>query len=160
MFTRHFALVVLPGFAQILDKDFVLPIGKAKVMRQGKDLTITAFSKMVGHSLKAAEQLAAEGIDVEVSRWELMPWFVCVMDDWVLKMLYEMLDSSATVFSVSCAWFGNCPAGKGTSGAGITAKQLGLHALVRQLYGKSLRIPGDVDAIKRVKGQATKVEIY
>jgi len=55
-----------PVDEKILDKDFVLPIGKAKVMRQGKDLTITAFSKMVGYSLQAAEQLAAEGIDVEV----------------------------------------------------------------------------------------------
>lgn len=36
---------------EVLDKDFVLPIGKAKVERQGKDLTITAHSKMVGHSL-------------------------------------------------------------------------------------------------------------
>lgn len=35
-------------------------------MRQGKDITVTAFSKMVGVSLAAAEQLAAEGIDVEV----------------------------------------------------------------------------------------------
>ncbi len=51
---------------QILDKDFVLPIGKAKVMRAGKDITITAHSKMVGFSLQAAERLAQEGIDVEV----------------------------------------------------------------------------------------------
>jgi len=47
-------------------KDFVLPIGKAKVEREGKDCTIVTFSKMVGHSLEAAEILAAEGIDVEV----------------------------------------------------------------------------------------------
>lgn len=47
-------------------KDFVLPIGKAKVERVGKDVTIVTFSKMVGHSLEAAEKLAAEGISVEV----------------------------------------------------------------------------------------------
>lgn len=35
-------------------------------MRPGKDVTITAFSKMVGVSLEAAEKLAAEGIDAEV----------------------------------------------------------------------------------------------
>jgi hypothetical protein len=35
-------------------------------MRQGKDVTIVAFSKMVGFSLEAAEQLAKEGIDAEV----------------------------------------------------------------------------------------------
>jgi pyruvate dehydrogenase E1 component beta subunit len=48
------------------DIDWVVPIGKAKVRRQGKDVTITAHSRMVGMALKAAEQLAAEGIDAEV----------------------------------------------------------------------------------------------
>ena len=37
---------------QVLDKDFVVPIGKAKVMRPGKDVTLIAFSKMVGYNLK------------------------------------------------------------------------------------------------------------
>lgn len=50
----------------MLDKDFVLPIGKAKVMREGKHVTLVSFSKMVGYCLKAAEQLAKEGIDCEV----------------------------------------------------------------------------------------------
>ena len=47
-------------------EDFVLPIGKAKVQREGIDVTIVAHSRMVGFALKAAEQLAAEGIDAEV----------------------------------------------------------------------------------------------
>lgn len=51
---------------EALDKDFTIPFGKAKVMREGKDVTVVAFSKMVGHSLQAAEKLAAKGIDVEV----------------------------------------------------------------------------------------------
>ncbi|MGA0607144.1 pyruvate dehydrogenase complex E1 component subunit beta [Phenylobacterium sp. VNQ135] len=46
--------------------DWVLPIGKAKVRREGKDVTIVAYSRMVGLSLKAAEELAAEGIEAEV----------------------------------------------------------------------------------------------
>jgi pyruvate dehydrogenase E1 component beta subunit len=48
------------------DKDFVLPIGKALVMREGSDVTITAFSIMVGKALEAAEKLAQEGIEAEV----------------------------------------------------------------------------------------------
>jgi len=48
------------------DPDFVLPIGKAKIERAGKDVTITAFSIMVGKSLAAAEELAKQGIDAEV----------------------------------------------------------------------------------------------
>jgi pyruvate dehydrogenase E1 component beta subunit len=48
------------------DPDFVLPIGKAKIERAGKDVTITAFSIMVGKALTAAEELAKQGIDAEV----------------------------------------------------------------------------------------------
>jgi len=48
------------------DEDFILPIGKAKIERQGKDVTIVAFSIEVGLALKAAEKLAEEGIDAEV----------------------------------------------------------------------------------------------
>ncbi|MDX2143963.1 MAG: pyruvate dehydrogenase complex E1 component subunit beta [Rhodospirillaceae bacterium] len=46
--------------------DFVLPIGKAKVERTGAQVTIVAFSIMVGKALQAAEELAKEGIDAEV----------------------------------------------------------------------------------------------
>ncbi len=46
--------------------DHVLPIGKAKVRREGTDVTITAHSRMVGFALQAAEQLEAEGISCEV----------------------------------------------------------------------------------------------
>ena len=46
--------------------DWVVPIGKAKIVRAGTDVTITAFSMMVGKALEAAEVLAAEGIDAEV----------------------------------------------------------------------------------------------
>ena len=46
--------------------DFVIPIGKAKVEKEGKDVTIVTFSKMVGVSLEVAKTLEAEGISVEV----------------------------------------------------------------------------------------------
>jgi pyruvate dehydrogenase E1 component beta subunit len=46
--------------------DYVLPIGKARVRREGTDVTITAHSRMVGFALQAAEQLAGEGISCEV----------------------------------------------------------------------------------------------
>ena len=46
--------------------DHIVPIGKARIARPGRDVTITAFSLMVGHALKAAEQLAADGIEAEV----------------------------------------------------------------------------------------------
>jgi len=46
--------------------DLIVPIGKAKVLRTGNDVTITAFSIMVGRALEAADQLAAQGISAEV----------------------------------------------------------------------------------------------
>ncbi|MBC2669499.1 pyruvate dehydrogenase complex E1 component subunit beta [Novosphingobium piscinae] len=46
--------------------DHVLPIGKARVMREGRDVTIVSYSIGVGFALEAAEQLAAEGIEAEV----------------------------------------------------------------------------------------------
>ncbi|MCG4271784.1 pyruvate dehydrogenase complex E1 component subunit beta [Acetobacter senegalensis] len=48
------------------DEDFILPIGKAKIERVGTDVTIVAFSIMVGTALQAAEQLAEQGIQAEV----------------------------------------------------------------------------------------------
>lgn len=48
------------------DPEHVLPIGKALVRREGKDVTLTAFSIMVGKALEAAEVLASEGIEAEV----------------------------------------------------------------------------------------------
>ena len=47
-------------------EDYVLPIGKAKVRREGSDVTITAHSRMVGFALQAAEKLSEEGIEAEV----------------------------------------------------------------------------------------------
>jgi pyruvate dehydrogenase E1 component beta subunit len=46
--------------------DFVLPIGKAKIVRAGNDVTIIAWSAGMGYALKAAEELAKDGIDAEV----------------------------------------------------------------------------------------------
>ncbi len=48
------------------DPEFTLPIGRAKIERPGKDVTIVAFSIMVGVAMKAAEALAEQGIDAEV----------------------------------------------------------------------------------------------
>ena len=46
--------------------DLLIPIGKANIVREGTDVTITAFSIMVGKALEAADQLAEQGISAEV----------------------------------------------------------------------------------------------
>ena len=46
--------------------DYVLPIGKARIVREGSDVTIVSYSIAVGLALEAAEKLAEDGIDAEV----------------------------------------------------------------------------------------------
>lgn len=51
---------------EVPDEDYVIPIGKADVKRQGEDVTVVSYSRMVHMALQAAEVLAEEGISVEV----------------------------------------------------------------------------------------------
>lgn len=48
------------------DEDYLVPLGKAAILRQGRDVTIVAFSIAVGMALEAAEELAKLGIEAEV----------------------------------------------------------------------------------------------
>jgi pyruvate dehydrogenase E1 component beta subunit len=51
---------------EVPDEDYTVPIGQAKVVREGKDITIIAYGLMVHTSLKAADELAKEGVSAEV----------------------------------------------------------------------------------------------
>lgn len=51
---------------EVMDKEFLLEIGKAKVMKEGTDVTVVAHSRPVGFALQAAETLEKEGVSVEV----------------------------------------------------------------------------------------------
>jgi pyruvate dehydrogenase E1 component beta subunit len=51
---------------EVPDGDYTTPIGKSKVQREGRDVTIVTYSKMLETSMKAADQLAKEGIEVEI----------------------------------------------------------------------------------------------
>jgi len=55
-----------PMSEEAMKDDFLIPIGKAKIEREGADVTIVTFSKMVGLALEAAEVLAAAGTSCEV----------------------------------------------------------------------------------------------
>lgn len=64
-----------PTSAPMPSEDFIIPFGKAKVRRSGSSLTIVTYGTPVHWSLQAAEQLAAEGNDVEViDLRSLAPW--------------------------------------------------------------------------------------
>jgi len=65
VFLEH-ELVYGESFEVPTDADFIVPIGKARVAREGDQVTITAFSRMVKLALQAAEELAKDGISAEV----------------------------------------------------------------------------------------------
>lgn len=58
--------VSFPVSEEVQNPDFTLPLGKAKVEREGSDITIVAHSRPVGFALEAAELLSKEGINAEV----------------------------------------------------------------------------------------------
>lgn len=63
-FFEHKGLYTMKG--EVPDGDHLVEIGKADIKREGTDVTIVAWGKMVGLSLKAAEQLQKQGISAEV----------------------------------------------------------------------------------------------
>jgi pyruvate/2-oxoglutarate/acetoin dehydrogenase E1 component/TPP-dependent pyruvate/acetoin dehydrogenase alpha subunit len=64
MFIEHKMLYGVKG--PVPEEDYIIPLGVADVKRTGKDLTLVTYSRMVHRGLEAAEELAKEGIDVEV----------------------------------------------------------------------------------------------
>ncbi|HDZ23775.1 MAG TPA: alpha-ketoacid dehydrogenase subunit beta, partial [Desulfobacteraceae bacterium] len=70
---EHKALHAMKG--EIPEEEYLVPIGKARVKKEGSDVTVVAVSKMVHEALKAAESLAQEGIGVEViDLLTVSPW--------------------------------------------------------------------------------------
>ncbi len=52
--------------ADVPEEDYVVPLDKANVVRQGDDITVIGYGMVLNHALKAAEQLSKEGIEAEV----------------------------------------------------------------------------------------------
>ncbi len=64
LYFEHKALFAMKG--PVPEVEHVVPIGKADVKRRGRDVTVVTYSIMVHRALEAAEELAGDGIDVEV----------------------------------------------------------------------------------------------
>ena len=64
LFIEHATLYQARG--EVPEGDYTQPIGTSKVQRSGKDVTVVTYSKMLEVSTKAADQLSAEGIEVEI----------------------------------------------------------------------------------------------
>ncbi len=63
-FIEHATMYQIHG--EVPEEEYLVPIGKSKIQRPGRDVTIVTYSKGLDLSLKAAEQLAKEGIEAEV----------------------------------------------------------------------------------------------
>jgi pyruvate dehydrogenase E1 component beta subunit len=64
LFIEHATLYQVRG--DVPEGDYTIPIGKSKIQRAGRDVSIITYSKMLETSMKAAEQLAQEGIEAEI----------------------------------------------------------------------------------------------
>jgi pyruvate dehydrogenase E1 component beta subunit len=64
MFIEHATMYQVRG--EVPDGEFILPIGKSKIQRPGRDVTVVAYSKGFQLAMQAAEQLAKESIEIEV----------------------------------------------------------------------------------------------
>lgn len=58
--------VMYGDMGEVPEEEYFIPIGKARIAREGKDITIISYNKMMKVALAAAEELAKEGIDAEV----------------------------------------------------------------------------------------------
>lgn len=58
--------LIYNSLAKVPDEEYLIPIGKASVIREGSDITIICWSNMVNESLKASEVLDKEGISAEI----------------------------------------------------------------------------------------------
>ncbi len=105
VFFNHLSL---GGQRQNMDDDdnLVIPLGKGDIKRAGKDVTICTAGLMVHHSLKAAEILAADGIDVEVIDLRtLKPWDEEMVLDSVAKTgHFVAVDESYPVCGAASEW--------------------------------------------------------
>jgi len=64
LFIEHATLYQRRG--EVPEEEYLTPLGKSKVQRPGNDVTLVTYSKMLDVSTRAAEQLAKEGVDVEI----------------------------------------------------------------------------------------------
>lgn len=64
LFLEHRELMSIKG--PVPEENYEIPFGQAKVVREGTEATVVAISLMVHHAIRAAEQLAGEGLSIEI----------------------------------------------------------------------------------------------
>ena len=115
------------------DPDWIVPIGKARIVKPGKDVTIIAFSRMVQYSIEAAAKLADEGIDAEVIDLRT----IRPLD---IETIVNSIKKTNRVVSVEEGWHFS---GIGSEIAAITMEQAFdyLDAPVKRVHGADVPLP-------------------
>ena len=73
LFMEH--KLLYPQVGEVPEEDYLIPLNEAKVVREGRDLSIISYSHMLHHCLEAADELSQEGVEVEVIDLRtLLPW--------------------------------------------------------------------------------------
>jgi pyruvate dehydrogenase E1 component beta subunit len=131
MFFNHLALGGQRG--EVPDEEYVIPLGQADVKREGRDVTIACAGLMVHHCLQAAQELANDGIEVEVIDLRtLKPWDETRVLESVAKTgRFLAVDESYPVCGAASEW------------AATVAEQGFRHlkAPVRRLSSKHVPVP-------------------
>ncbi|MCB0193738.1 MAG: alpha-ketoacid dehydrogenase subunit beta [Anaerolineae bacterium] len=91
---------------EVPDEEYVIPLGQGDIKREGSDVTICTAGLMVHHSLKAAETLAKEGIEVEVVDLRtLSPWDETLVLESVAKTgRFVAVDESYPTCGAASEW--------------------------------------------------------
>jgi pyruvate dehydrogenase E1 component beta subunit len=118
---------------ELPDEEYLIPLGKGDLKRVGRDVTICTAGLMVDHSLKAAQRLESEGIDVEVIDLRtLSPWDEELVLESVAKTgRFVAVDESYPTCGAASEW-----------AATVAEKAFGsLKAPVGRVTGKPVPIP-------------------
>jgi 2-oxoisovalerate dehydrogenase E1 component len=109
------------------EEHYEISFGKARIVRPGQDITVVALSLMVQHATKAAEQLAAEGVSVEV----VDPRTVSPLD---LESILQSVAKTGRLLIVDEA-FGPCGFGSEIAAQVADAGFNDLDAPIKRLHG-------------------------
>jgi pyruvate/2-oxoglutarate/acetoin dehydrogenase E1 component len=147
IFIEHKAMYRTKGIVPV--EDYLVPLGKAEVKRPGSELTIVATSWMVLHALAAAEELAKQGISVEV------------VDPRTLYPLDEATICDSVRKTGHCLVVVEAPAAGGFSGeiASVVMERCfsDLKKPVKRLCGMRTGVPYDKDLERAVVPSAADV---
>jgi pyruvate dehydrogenase E1 component beta subunit len=104
VFLNHLALGGQRG--EVPDEEYLVPLGKGDIKRAGKDVTIATAGLMVHHSLKAADLLAKDGVEVEVIDLRtLKPYDTALMLESVAKTgRFVAVDEGSPVCGAASEW--------------------------------------------------------